>query len=132
MENIYEEYEDTPLFISLGHELIHAINYYNNPVEFFQRVNKTKILISNLEEQKTILGWGGFNYEPKYLNKAHSFLLEVGGNWDEILDKILLINDSYFAWDEKSENGLRSIYGISPRTDSSPVEIITSKIAESL
>ncbi len=45
-----------PLHIDLGHELIHLLGYFEDPIAFEKRVNTPDPLLTNLEEEKTITG----------------------------------------------------------------------------
>jgi hypothetical protein len=136
-----DKFEYTPPFIILGHEMVHALNYTKDSVKFQERLDVEPEVpeLDNLEEQLTILGWGDKDYKPKPIDRwqqdeiTRSEGNEIIANMNfEDWDKSLEVKqseakaDSYFLWQKESENGLRSVFGISPRTaDHRNGEVIT-------
>ena len=134
-----DELEETPLFIILGHEMIHALHYVlEKRIMYEARITREIPQIDNLEEQKTILGWGKINYNPIPLNawqknemtkiESSQVIADMDFNdWAHEMDA-LQPPEPYFEWEEKSENGLRAAFGIPPReADHQKGELNTKK-----
>lgn len=91
-----------PPWITLGHEMIHALHFFTEPKERRKRHRLEHDKSDNMEEFLTITGFP--------LDETDWMLLFPEGY--EKVKKALSL------WDPKSENGLRSVYSLPPRTKS--------------
>lgn len=141
--------EETPLHIILGHEMIHALHSVKEYQSFGMRRLTTIPNLNNLEEQKTILGWGEENYQYLPMSQELSYKMELdNADWDLLIESeqnedILLercvkgelkedqvmeiLANEYFKWEEKSENGLRASFGIAPRAPDHQTSEMTTR-----
>ena len=118
--------EATPRFIVLGHELCHVLHHIQSSSSFKNRIQSKVPSLTDLEEQLTILGWGKKNYEPSSLLNPKKLsedeineIIETMNfeDWDQEHNVLKEIEKNYSDWEKISENGLRSVFGISPRAE---------------
>lgn len=95
--------EDCPLFIVLGHEMIHVLHNFSDQHATKTRRDTAHPKSDNLEELLTMTG-----YEVPPLADGYQTLFQL--------------------WDPLSENGLRSVYGLPPRTEKHAGSLTTQSI----
>jgi hypothetical protein len=143
--------EEIPIFITLGHEICHALHFLQDPIDLQNDSDEKIAHFHNMEEKRTIIGSksdGPVRQDEELINRMEEIEKFIKDNspkvaehpaseaeisnakkrlneefnkidesgWDDDTENSLGKN---YHWEKLSENGLRSVFNLSPRIDHS-------------